>query len=176
MAVSEPVAPVKLFVVTLHRDLHVLEQAVSKLQEIFGKIDWMSEDFSFDVTGYYENEMGKDLLRRFYSFEKLISPEQIAEIKIQTTQIEEKYRNEKGRTINLDPGYLDTYKVVLASVKFGGQKIYLGNGIYADMTLVMYKGKWEAFAWGFPDFKSRRYDSILSKIRDLYKAQMRGLS
>jgi hypothetical protein len=174
MAAIEPVPQVKLFVVTLHRDVQVLEQAVSEIKELFGKIDWISEDFPFDVTGYYENEMGKDLLRRFYSFEKLISPEQIVEIKIRTNQIEEKYRYEKGRMINLDPGYLDTYKVVLASAKFGGQKIYLENGIYADMTLVMYKGQWESFAWGFPDFKSRRYDLTLSKIRDLYKAQMRG--
>ncbi|HSE40973.1 MAG TPA: DUF4416 family protein [Acidobacteriota bacterium] len=176
MAQVEPVSPVKLFVVTLHQEASILENAVEELQEHFGKTDWISEDFPFDVTGYYENEMGKNLLRRFYSFEQLISPEKIVEAKLLTNEIEENYRGEKGRRINLDPGYLDTYKVVLASAKFGGQKIYLRDGIYADMTLVMYKGQWEPFAWGFPDFKSRRYDSTLSKIRDLYKAQMKSRS
>ncbi len=176
MAAIESVAPVKLFVVTLHNEIEILENSAVDLYEHFGKSDLISEDFAFDVTGYYENEMGSNLFRRFYSFEKLISPEQISEVKLLTNSIEEKYRNEKGRRINLDPGYLDTYKVVLASAKFGGQKIYLGSGIYADMTLVMYKGQWEPFAWGFPDFKSRRYDPTLSKIRDLYKAQMKNRS
>jgi len=65
---------------------------------------------------------------------------------------------------------------VLASVKFGGQKVYLHNGIYADMTLVVYRGKWEAFQWGFPDFKSGLYDQTLFEIRDLYKSQVKSLS
>lgn len=168
---SSEVAPVKLFVVTLHSNLEILESARVDMVKAFGTIDWQSDDFPFDVTDYYEKEMGKELLRRFYSFQKLIRPDEIAEIKIRTNELENKYRNEDRRQINLDPGYLDTYKVVLASTKFGGQKIYVGKGIYADMTLVMFKGQWESFAWGFPDFKSRRYDAVLSKIRDLYKGK-----
>lgn len=167
------IASVKLFVVTLHRDPAILESVTSELIKLFGAIDWQSEDFPFDVTDYYEKEMGPGLLRRFLSFQNLIMPDQIADIKIVTTELENKYRNENKRQINLDPGYLDTYKVVLASTKFGGQKIYVGKGIYADMTLVMYKGQWEGFAWGFPDFKSRRYDTVLAKIRDLYKSRER---
>jgi hypothetical protein len=170
---SDLIASVKLFVVTLHRDSAILESLTSELIELLGPIDWQSEDFQFDVTDYYEKEMGSGLLRRFLSFRNLIMPDQIADIKIRTNELENKYRNENKRQINLDPGYLDTYKVVLASTKFGGQKIYIGKGIYADMTLVMYKGQWEGFAWGFPDFKSRRYDPVLSKIRDLYKSKER---
>ena len=168
---SDTIAPVKLFIVTLHRDLEILQSATSDMITLFGPVDWQSEDFPFDVTNYYEKEMGTELLRRFYSFQNLIMPDEIADIKIRTNELENKYRNAKGRQINLDPGYLDTYKVVLASTKFGGQKIYIGKGIYADMTLVMYKGQWESFAWGFPDFKSRRYDDVLSIIRDLHKGK-----
>jgi hypothetical protein len=85
--------------------------------------------------------------------------------------IEQEFASRGNRTVNLDPGYLDYYKVVLASAKFGGQKIYMRDGIYADMTLIHFKGKWESFAWGFPDFKSGIYDEVLSTIRNLYKAQ-----
>jgi hypothetical protein len=170
---SDSVPQVKLFVVTLHCDPEILQSASSEMMNRFGPIDWQSEDFPFDVTNYYENEMGTGLLRKFYSFQNLIMPDEIADIKIFTNELETKYRTDKGRRINLDPGYLDTYKVVLASTKFGGQKIYVGKGIYADMTLVMYKGQWDSFAWGFPDFKSRRYDAVLSKIRDLYKGKGR---
>jgi hypothetical protein len=165
--------PVKLFVITLHRDEQVLEKAVRSFMKSWGEVDYQSEDFPFEETNYYEKEMGPGLLRRFFSFRNLISPDQIVDAKLQSNAVENEFAQETGRVINLDPGYLDTYKVVLASGKFGGQKIYLRDGIYADMTLTMYKGKWEAFLWGFPDFKSRKYDAVLNKIREIYKEQRR---
>lgn len=175
MASTGPATPVKLFVATLHAPDAPLHQAIGSLTERWGEIDFMSEDFPFQATNYYEAEMGNTLLRRFYSFAKLIGPEEIVAAKLFTNSVEDRFRKNDGRTINLDPGYLDFYKVVLASVKFGGQKIYLQNGIYADMTLVMFKGKLESFAWGFPDFKSGAYDAVLFAIRDLYKAQVREI-
>lgn len=171
MASAGTASPVKLFVITLHNDPEILQKAIGDLKDVWGEVDWISDDYEFDVTDYYSAEMGAGLLRRFYSFAHLIQPDQITEIKLLSNSIEERYRSDSGRRINLDPGYLDTYKVVLASAKFGGQKIYLGRGIYADMTLVRYKGKWESFAWGFPDFKSGRYDAALSTIREIYKKQ-----
>jgi len=171
MAHTVPPVPVKLFVITLHRDPEPLAGAIALLQEQWGTADFVSEDFAFDFTNYYEAEMGKNLSRRIYSFERLITPDQLVEAKLFCNQIEEKYRGDSGRTINLDPGTIDNFKLVLASAKFGGQKIYLRDGIYADMTLVMNKKQWESFVWGFPDFKSRRYDTVLSKIREIYKRQ-----
>jgi hypothetical protein len=173
MASTNPVTPVKLFLVSLHQDEENLNKAIAQLHMEFGETDFVSDDFPFDQTDYYQKEMGAGLFRRFYSFARLIDPDRIVEVKLLTNQIENQYLNGSSRTVNLDPGYIDYYKVVLASAKYGGQKIYLRNGIYADMTLVMYKGKWESFAWGFPDFKSRRYDEALSKIRDLYKTQIK---
>lgn len=172
MAQTSSVTPVKLFVVTLHRDSQILNGAISLFQAEFGETDFESEDFPFAFTPYYETEMGTNLQRRFYSFARLISPDQIVQAKLLSNQIEERYMQDTRRLVNLDPGYLDYYKVVLASAKFGGQKIYLRDGIYADMTLIMYKRKWESFSWGFPDFKSGQYDAVLAQIRDLYKSQM----
>lgn len=144
------------------------------MQERWGETDLVSADFPFHETTYYEPEMGPGLMRRVYSFRELIPPDRIVEIKLATNNIEDRCRGESGRQVNLDPGYLDTYKVVLASAKCGGQKVYLRDGIYADMTLFRYKGKWEFFAWGFPDFKSGKYDAVLNSIRDLYKKQIRS--
>jgi hypothetical protein len=172
MADIAAVAPVKLFVVTLHRDLSVLEEGMRLLREAWGETDFESPDFPFEETTYYETEMGPGLARRFFSFARLIPPDRIVEAKLFTNSVEDRLKGAMpGRTLNLDPGYLDAYKLVLASAKFGGQKIYLRDGIYADMTLVRYKKKWESFDWGFPDFKSRKYDVVLSAIRDLYKKQ-----
>ena len=174
MAHTSEVPPVKLFVVTLHSPSAPLKNAISEMKDKWGDTDFESEDFPFEVTDYYKVEMGEGLQRRFYSFRNLIAPEQIVDAKLFTNALEEKYRSPAGRTLNLDPGCLDFYKVMLASAKFGGQKIHIRSGIYADMTLVMYKGKWESFAWGFPDFKSGTYDSVLSRIRELYKVQVRA--
>ncbi|MCI0415753.1 DUF4416 family protein [bacterium] len=173
MARPASASPAKLFVVSLHRDISILETAIKRFKAEWGETDFESEDFVFDETDYYEPEMGAGLRRRFYSFEKLISPDRIVEAKLHCNAIEEQFLRDGHRQVNLDAGYLDTYKVILASAKFGGQKIYLRDGIYADMTLTMYKGKWESFVWGFPDFKSGKYDQALRHIRELYKTQNR---
>jgi hypothetical protein len=176
MAQTSTVEPVKLFIITLHRNVEILENVIAKLRSVWGETDFISEDFPFDATRYYENEMGPGLLRRFLSFQTLIQPDQLVDVKLYTNRLEQENLSGPSRRINVDPGTIDQYKVVLASAKFGGQKIYLRDGIYADMTLVMYKGKWESFAWGFPDFKSGKYDAVLSQIRDLYKKQIRVAS
>ena len=172
---DETVQPVKLFVVTLHRDQSILANAIAKLSGEFGPVDYESTDFPFDITDYYESEMGKNLFRRFYSFQELILPDRIVNIKLKCMEIEREFAVDSRRAVNLDPGYMDTYKLVLASAKYGGQKIYLRDGIYADMTLTMYRRKWESFLWGFPDFKSGIYEAVLNQIRDTYKKQLRSL-
>jgi len=175
MAETSATKPVKLFVITLHHDPAILEQAIERLAKEWSESDFVSQDFPFSETDYYEPEMGAHLMRRFYSFTRLISPDAIVEAKLLTNRIEAELSNgSAGRRINLDPGYLDTYKVVLASAKFGGQKVYMRDGIYADMTLIRNHGRWESFAWGFPDFKSGKYDDVLNQIVTLYKSQTRA--
>jgi hypothetical protein len=88
MAQTSPVAPVKLFVVTLHRDAEALNQTIARMKSLWGEIDWMSEDFPFVETHYYEKEMGPDLQRRFLSFDRLIPPDEIVKIKLQTNALE----------------------------------------------------------------------------------------
>jgi len=175
MAHASPPTPVKLFVVTLHKDVVTLDAVARRMIQEWGPSDFVSEDFEFTATDYYAPEMGAPLFRRFFSFEKLIDPEMLVEAKLLTNQIEGDFAVNGKRQINLDAAYLDYYKVVLASLKFGGQKLYMRQGVYGDMTLIMNKGKWENFAWGFPDFKSGTYDVVLNRIRDLYKEQIRRL-
>jgi len=142
MAPPVPPSPVKLFVATLHQSDFHLDPVAKTLQDRFGEIDYVSEDFPFQDTDYYAAEMGTRLFRRFLSFATLIDPADLAAVKLVTNSVEDDHRSESGRKVNLDPGTIDFYKVVLASTKFGGQKVYLRDGIYADMTLVHFKGKW----------------------------------
>ena len=161
--------PVKLFVAVLLSDTGLIQAVRERLESEFGIIDYESELLSFDVTDYYEAEMGDMIQRKFFSFAGLISPDAIADIKLRTNEIEKSFTTDGRRSVNLDPGYMDYYKIVLASGKFQGQKIYLSGGIYADLTLY-YDKDWKPYAWGFPDFRSGRYNQALKKIRELYKA------
>ena len=77
------------------------------------------------------------------------------------------------RPMNLDPGYIAPSRLVLASMKDFSHRIYLGRGVYGEVTLMYRKGLWEALPWTFPDFASGRYDGFLSEARGLLRAAER---
>lgn len=151
-----------------------IDSCLNILSERYGEIDYQSKWFPFDITDYYENEMGTGLMRCFISFKPLYSPKHLADFKIYTNNVEQSFSQKGDRCVNLDCGYMDYFKLVLASVKYGGQKIYLDKGIYADMILYYQKGVFEPFFWTFPDFKDLRYNNILCEIRTKYKKQMKS--
>ena len=107
--------PVKLFVGMLSRETSLFNDLAEKLSDIYGKTDFESPVWPWEHSEYYKEEMGHGLKRKFIFFNKLISPGEIAEIKIKTDELEKQYLNEhSGRRINLDPGYLDTAKLGFA--------------------------------------------------------------
>ncbi|MFQ5603721.1 MAG: DUF4416 family protein [bacterium] len=174
----KPVAPepVKLFTGILYSDAEILEQALALLMGNFGRLDFKSQEFKFNQTDYYRAEMGGPIWRKFVSFTKLINPKEIAEIKIATNKIEEQLAVAGQRKVNLDPGYLDYNKVILASAKYNSQKIYLDLGIYADPTLWFENGRYQPYPFAFPDFKTGEYDAVFTHIRALFKGQRRKLN
>jgi hypothetical protein len=171
-----PSAPdaVKLFIGVLYSDEALLGKAQEALMERFGPVDFVSEPIPFDMTDYYQDEMGGPIQRKFLSFQELIDPGRLAEIKMTTNRIEEELAVNGRRKVNLDCGYMDVCKVVLASAKYNGQKIYLGQGIYADPTLHYEKGHFSPYPWSFPDFKTGRYERFFLRIRELFKAGRKG--
>ena len=165
--------PVKLFLGILYSDEDLLQRAKKILQEKYGSIDYESQSFPFTITNYYVPEMGSPIFRIFLSHEPLIQPNEIARIKLETNEIEDQLVLDGKRKVNLDPGYMDTCKAVLASVKYNGPKIYLDRGIYADLTLQYEKGRFHSFPWSFPDFKTGQYERSFLRIRELYKTQLK---
>ncbi len=169
MAQIKPVTPVKFFIAILTPRDFEREALLTTLSLLWGVVDYVSPSYDFECTDYYENEMGPALSRFFVSFRHLIAPESIAAIKLMTHAMEWERSVAGNRPFNLDPGYLDYQKVVLASLKFGGQKIHINQGVYADLTLYYRKGSFTTFPWTFPDFQSPTYYSALLEIRRLYK-------
>ena len=147
MGVPEIPAEVKLFVAILYQHESFLNKTILLLEKRYGDIDQKSDPFPFDITDYYHDEMGPDLSRVFVSFRNLVMADRLPEVKLVTNDIENELAGKNGRTVNLDCGYLDYYKVVLASTKVAGPKVYLSDGIYADITLRYEKGKFYPYDW-----------------------------
>ena len=94
-------------------------------------------------------------------------------MKLLCNGIETELSRDGKRTVNLDAGYLDHNKVLLASAKEAGQKIYLDKGIYADLAGRYKGGHYQPFEWSFPDFRDGRYDGELLKMRSVYLKQLK---
>ena len=174
MAEIQPVAPVKLIAAILWSQQSTLGQTLDLLTESFGAIDFQSADYPFDTTDYYQSEMGENLKRRIIAFNDLISPETIVKAKQITNTMEMTISGCPARTVNIDIGFIDHNKLVLASVKDAGQKIHLGQGIYADMICRYQAGQYHALPWAFPDFKDNRYRNELLAVRKIYLAQRKA--
>ncbi len=178
MAKTHTPLPVKLFVGILTSLPETVPQAEEQLARLYGNVDSRSGPALFDLTHYYDQDMGSPIYRYFFSFAKLIDPSDIAAIKLQTNGLESAFASQYSaprRPINLDPGYLEQSKIVLASTKNYFHRILIAGGIYAEVTLHFEKGQWRSFPWTFPDYRTQQYQQFFSSLRSLYRTQLREL-
>ena len=160
---------VKLIVGMLSPEEGLFVEAEEVLLQHFGAVDFSSKTIPFAYTKYYDKEMGPGILRKFISFKELIDAGALAEIKNFTRGIEKKFLSESGRRrINLDPGYVSGAKLVLATTKDYGHRIYLKDGIYAEVTLRFKDGTFRPLEWAYPDYRTGDYISIFNEIRTLF--------
>jgi hypothetical protein len=168
--------PVKLVCGILYHDEQWIEPVLSDLQLNLGALDFRSEPIPFHFTDYYFEEMGQPLFRRFVSFENLVDPSLLADIKVDTNSLEEKYAKQGGsRVINLDPGYLTAAAYILATSKNYAHRIYLGKGVFAQQELIFERKRMMTLEWTYPDYRSFEYQEIFRKIRRRYLDQLRDL-
>ncbi len=167
--------PEKFMCGFIYKEEEVLKESKNILIQKYGPIDYESPVIPFKHTDYYNVEMGKGLCRAFMSFERLICPSELAGIKIFTNETEKKfyYPGTEKRKINIDPGIMSLPKLILASTKNFYHRIYIGRGIYAEVTLKYRGGNFETFEWTFPDYASDEYKEILLKIRGIYASQVK---
>jgi hypothetical protein len=150
------------------------EKSIKPLLEThFGKADFISPRFPFTFTDYYTEEMGGVIEKLFYAFEKLVDPASLADIKLLTNRLETRFAVEGKRKVNLDPGILNLYRLILASTKNAPHRVPLSGGIYAEITLIYRNKTFQDLFWTYPDFKTESYKQILAEIRSLYKQQLK---
>jgi hypothetical protein len=163
------VSPVSLLIgVTTRHD-----SALAWFRELgfnqFGPIALASDLFDFTETDYYIPTMGPELKKQFFAFDRLIDPDTLAAIKRQTNEWEAEYaalaQHAEPRPLNLDPGYITPAKLVLASTKDHAHRIYLRDGIYAEVTLAFRAGRWQPQEWTYPDYRREDYQHFFTACR-----------
>ncbi len=178
MAEAKPFTPVKLVCGIIFSDQKVRALAVEKLEQLYGPIDLISPTFIFDITDYYEKQMGKGLKREFVSFKRLITPESLSEIKLRTNQLEEEIRaaiQAGGRVVNLDPGCLTSSALIMATAKNFAHRVPLQKGIYAHLELLFTRKETRPLDWTYPDYKKEDYQQFFLDVRRIYLSQLSEL-
>jgi hypothetical protein len=111
------------------------------------------------------------------SLDQLVYPGDLARIKHQTNALEQDMARELDyptpRPINLDPGYIEPSKLVLASTKNFSHRIYIGKNMYAEVTLIVDKGQWCALRYTFPDYRQSHYYAFFEQVRQRLRTQLR---
>jgi hypothetical protein len=174
MSLPQDPKPAKLIIGLFTNKPDSLGHAATLLINEFGPIDLVSAWFPFEDTKYYEREMGYGLSRRMIAFRNLIDPGTLADIKLTTNRIEKNFSDQGKRKINIDPGYLTFERFVLATGKNYTHRIYIGSGIFADLTLVFQKGKFQTLPWTYPDYAKENIRSFLTRVRNKYSIDIKG--
>lgn len=164
--------PVKLFFGFIYADAKTCAAAERVLSRRFGRFDAESAVFAFRHTGYYEREMGSRLYKKFVSVRRLIAPGRLSGVKNFTNTVETGFASSGRRSINIDPGYVDLAKVVLASTKDFVHRVYIGRKIFAEVTLFFQDKQYRPWKWTYPDFRQNRYREFLKDVRSIYAQQI----
>jgi hypothetical protein len=161
--------PVKLIIGILAADHKCVYTAADILADKFGRIDFTSDIWPFDKTDYYRDQTGSRILRQFISIERLIDPGKLAKIKHKTNRLEQKLAKTLAlplpRPVNLDPGIIEPSKLVLATTKNYSHRIYIGRKMYAEVTLIFDKGRWQTMNHTYPDYRQQCYFDFFEKVR-----------
>jgi hypothetical protein len=172
MSVPQTAKQAKLVIGVFTPDKTIIDKLASELTCQFGQIDLVSSWMDFNYTSYYEPEMGSALVRRLFTFERLIQQDELAAVKIATNRIEQAYSAGGRRAANIDPGFMLPERFVLASGKNFSHRIYIGLGIYADLTLIYQKGSFQKLPWTYPDYADQEMLNFLDQVRRKYVLEM----
>ncbi|HCY88089.1 MAG TPA: DUF4416 domain-containing protein [Desulfobacteraceae bacterium] len=168
MSIPKPPDPAKLVISVFMKERTDLGRIFSDLEEIGGPLDVMSPWLDFDFTDYYYKEMGAPLYRKLLAFKPLIGQDELAGIKLFTNRIEGRFAEDGRRRINIDPGYLLPSRFILATGKDYSHRIYIGEQIYADLTLMVSKNGFKTLEWTYPDYASDQVFRFLGQVREKY--------
>lgn len=157
----------------------VRHQCLERLSAEFGPLDHQSLSEPFTFTDYYCDEMGETIYRQYLSAERLVDIANLPSLKRRTNELEIEMarldqRGRRCRQVNIDPGYLTHSKLVLATTKDFTHRVYVADGIFAEVTLYYQRPDgFRPFPWTYPDYARAGVCDFFNKVRDTYRRQLR---
>ncbi len=165
--------PVKLFLAVTTADQKIWDEIAGRLTKKFSELESTSGWFDFNFTDYYQAEMGTSLKKSLFAFKELVAPDTLPDVKNFTNSLEEEAAIAGRRVINLDPGYLDAAKVVLATTKDYSHRLYLGKGIFGDVHLTFREHHFQNNPWTYPDYQQENIHNFFEEVRQHYFKQLK---
>ena len=173
MARMQTPPPGRLIVSAIYCHIDAVADALKLLEKQFGRIQFETLDIPYTDTEKYAEEMGRDLMRRFFSFDREIKRDALPEIKAAMIKIERQLGDcvddYTFRAINLDPGILTPANVVMASAKEYNYRLYLGRGVYGDIQLIWARGQFTRLPWTNPDFYHDEAVDFFYRVRESFE-------
>jgi hypothetical protein len=146
----------------------------SALAGVFGPLTGATEEETFTHSGYYQQEMGSGLQRSFCAFEGLRDPGELTDLKVAANALEEGWAAAGRRAVNLDPGLVNLTQVVLATGKPAAHRIYVRQGIFAEVELVFERGSFRPLPWTYPDYRESRAIAFFNRVRGEHRRRLRA--
>ena len=168
--------PVLLFMAVFSAVPSAFDWVRKRAETQWGALALESEPFPFETfTDYYAKSMGNPLPKRLWAFDTLINPDALPKIKCVTNDWETEFKafadSPVERPLNIDPGYIDLGKLILASTKDHAHRIYLSESIFAETTLMYTQKQWKMLPWTYPDYQSAGYQKFLTQCREYLKTK-----
>jgi hypothetical protein len=153
----------------LAASLALLEEARTAVAEAIAPIASASDPRRWTESAYYAAEMGPEIWRQYLACDRRMAPDALGELKRLTGRLEERWRGPRGRAINLDPGYLDLLRVVLASTKDAAHRVAIGPGLWAEATLHFERGTFAPWPYTYPDYAGADARAFFTGVRELFR-------
>ena len=176
MSIPQPPLPVKPVVSLILSRKDLAPPVIQYLSEYFGPPDLVGPWWPFNLTDYYYREMGAPLGRVLAAFLHLADSSRLADWKVFTNRLEERFSLGGRRPVNLDPGYVAKERLVLATGKNYTHRLYLEHGIYGDLTLLYSRGGFQPLPWSYPDYTQGEVPELLGQVRRKYLWQLKEIT
>jgi hypothetical protein len=153
----------------------LLDEAQQAVSETIGFVTAASAAEPWTASRYYEPEMGVEIWRRYLILDGLMPPDELVALKLATNALELRWCSLEHRSVNIDPGYVDLNRLVLASTKDAAHRIYVGHGIYAEVTLRYVDGTFVPLPYTYPDYAMPSTRAFFTRARAGYRSELAAM-